>query len=589
VNSTYTGETTAMADDRGVVVDDNDYDESKIVTKFLLVTCLLRQPSIHQVIAVQRSSMLMSDRAASCTETGDLIHFIPLITGSSAEFLIQPMLSFVGDVDIMHHFSNVLAIPAGYPRPTDLPAEFGSHVMVCEIIDSEYPGYVYLMSSYLLAEDIYTGKYNATHTNKVDFYIIRPVLPHSEIHGPAASAPTLEANLTIEYVACVRCMSWPLQAADWPTRHRNHDWPDSATVDHVVNDGCDVVQVAHPLCRQDEWMSKRQWRLSFSRAEIVLLNSWMPVQQIVYHMLRVFAKFECLTNITHSIKTNIISNYHLKTLMMWASEKKSHSWWIDDINVVSTCVRLLHILGDWLEHQNCPHYFINNCNLVYNTEHVEIISQLVSITESWLSTWFVNNYLHKCAQLCPDKLLQLFDDHTSTELQNIVSAVIVWKEWGGLIDCWRVFIEAEYCVPRNLSEYSLTVRSYNFWINQLMKIDGCVHNYFNAVAFLHISKRIAEHSFNDELLDVLATAVGHLVRKRRYCHQLSSELSLSQAVILMRGIANNLCNTVQQIEFELSKAYLYRALRSKDSDSDSIYCLANVYLAVLYYTIGQYQ
>jgi len=30
-------------------------------------------------------------------------------------------------------------------------------------------------------------------------------------------------------------------------------------------------------------------------------------------------------------------------------------------------------------------------------------------------------------------------------------------------------------------------------------------------------------------------------------------------------------------------------LRYKYSDSDSIYCLANVYLAVLYYTTGQYQ
>jgi len=46
---------------------------------------------------------------------------------------------------------------------------------------------------------------------------------------------------------------------------------------------------------------------------------------------------------------------------------------------------------------------------------------------------------------------------------------------------------------------------------------------------------------------------------------------------------------VQLIEIELSKAYLYRALRCKDSDSDSIYCLANVYLAVLYYTTGHYQ
>ena len=46
---------------------------------------------------------------------------------------------------------------------------------------------------------------------------------------------------------------------------------------------------------------------------------------------------------------------------------------------------------------------------------------------------------------------------------------------------------------------------------------------------------------------------------------------------------------MQLIEIELSKAYLYRALRCKDSDSDYIYCLTNVYLAVLYYTTGQYQ
>jgi len=66
-------------------------------------------------------------------------------------------------------------------------------------------------------------------------------------------------------------------------------------------------------------------------------------------------------------------------------------------------------------------------------------------------------------------------------------------------------------------------------------------------------------------------------------------LSLSQAAMLMKVVANNSRSTVQLIEIELSKAYLYRALRCKDSDSDSIYCLANVYLAVLYYITGQYQ
>ena len=98
-----------------------------------------------------------------------------------------------------------------------------------------------------------------------------------EIHGPAQMFRPRGSVLSRDAVRCVRCLSWPPQAADWPTRHRNYDWPDSATVDRVVNNGCDVVGVAHRQCRQHELISKNQHRLSFSRAEIVLLNSWMPV------------------------------------------------------------------------------------------------------------------------------------------------------------------------------------------------------------------------------------------------------------------------------------------------------------------------
>jgi len=90
-------------------------------------------------------------------------------------------------------------------------------------------------------------------------------------------------------------------------------------------------------------------------------------------------------------------------------------------------------------------------------------------------------------------------------------------------------------------------------------------------------------------MDILAAIIAPFVGPRRYSNQRSSSLSLSKAAKLMKVVANNSRSTVQLIELELSKAYLYRALRCKDSDSDSIYCLANVYLAVLYYTTGQYQ
>ena len=587
----------AMVDDR-VIVDDDDDDESKTVTKFLLNTCRLLQPNKHQVEAAALCFLFATDELVPPTKVGE-IHLIPLATGSSAEFYIQPMLSYIGDIDIMYHQGNILATPQGHPPPTGLPAEFHSCVKVYEIIDSEYPGYVYLVLSYLLTEDSDADKYNAIRYDRRNYafhdLLNKDATYHtSEIHGPAVTSTVGETEVSIDAVPCVRCLSWPSQAADWPTRHRNNGWPDSATVNRVVSNGCDIVRVGHCLCRQDERTRKCQCRLSFSRAEIVLLNSWTPAQQIVYHMLRVFVKRERLTDITDSNERRVISNYHFKTLMMWSCELKPQSWWIHDVNLVRICVKLFHVFADWLENRKvCPHYFVNNCNLIDNTENLEIIaSQLVSITESWLSTWFVNNYLRKCAHSCLNIVSRLFDDvSTRMKLQNAVSAVVDFRRDTALIDLWNVCVKAEYYVPLylGLSECSLTIQSCGYWINDLVKIDSCLCDYLIAVVFLHVAKRITKHSFNEDLFDVLATTVGQSVGKRRYCHQLSSQLSLSKAVILMKVVANNSSSTVQQMEFELSKAYLYRALKCKDSDSDSIYCLANVYLAVLYYTSGQYQ
>jgi len=208
----------------------------------------------------------------------------------------------------------------------------------------------------------------------------------------------------VDSVFCMRCLVWPTQAADWPTRRGNYGWPDSATVDGVVSDGCDVVPVAHRLCRQDERISKHQWRLSFSRAEIVLLNSWMPVQQIVYHMLRRLMKTERLTDSADG--TGLLSNYHVKTLMLWACELKPVSWWIDDLNLVRICVELLHTLAVWLTDSHCQHYFINDCNLFNarfeNSIHTQTAAnRLMSITRQLFCEWFIISYMYECAELCP--------------------------------------------------------------------------------------------------------------------------------------------------------------------------------------------
>ena len=581
--------------------------DSEIVSQFLLNTCRLSpQLTERDVQAALRCATLASLNPHDDVEA-DLI---PLRTGSIAEFYIEPMIPHVGDVDVMYYQSNYMAIPRGHPPPTQLPAEFHNYVQVVEIIDSHFPGYVYLKSRYLLTYCPDVDKYNYVdwgcdqelyltiggvikNNGPADRYVSSGIIYDREgylaerirHHGPVSrDHPVM---LSLDAVRCVRCLLWPPQAADWPTRHRSYDWPDSATVDRVVNNGCDVVRVAHRRCRQEKWKGKHQFRLSFSRAEIILLGGWIQEQQVVYHMLRFFFKNERLTD----KDADTFSNYHVKTLMLWACEWKPRGWWTGDVNVVRICVDLLHILADWLKNKSIPHYFIQNYNLSYGTAHSEkIADQLMSITESWLSKWFVNNYLQKCAELCPDRISKLFRDvSTSTRLQNAVLAIADWRRDNALKDLWNMYISVEFDVLRLVTDMSLSVRSCICWINELVKIDSSLRFHFTAVAFLHIANKIAKHSLSDQLLDVLATLVEAFAGKSCYSNQPSSALSLTQAVTLMKVAANNPRSDLYQLKVELSKAYLHRALRCKDFGSDSIYCLANVYLAVLYYTTGQYQ
>ena len=186
--------------------------------------------------------------------------------------------------------------------------------------------------------------------------------------------------------------------------------------------------------------------------------------------------------------------------------------------------------------------------------------------------------------------------------------VVRWRQYqdktteGGFSGCWLhcrlkaslylaagVSIAAQHQITWAVTRPSLsvTVRSCLCWMREMIK---SLSVYFTAVTFLHAAHRIVRGPVTNELLDVLATTCLQSNDARRYLNaRHSSVLSLSLAAKLMKVVANNSRSTVQLIEIEMSKAFLYRALRCKNSDSASIYCLENVYLAVLHYVRGQYQ
>ena len=221
----------------------DECDVSKIVTTFLLNTCRLPQRLTEHDIQAAISCCMTAGKRPQDDEGAELI---PLITGSVAEFYIEPMLPHVSDIDVMYYWNSMLAIPRGHPPPTQLPAEFHNYVKILEIIDSHLSGYVYLPLRYFHIRVTDGEKYNCVENMETNICPLKNFsCVNGHVHGPATFTPLSDPFLSIDAVPCIRCLVWPSQAADWPTRHRNYGWPDSATIHCVVSNGCDVVPAAH--------------------------------------------------------------------------------------------------------------------------------------------------------------------------------------------------------------------------------------------------------------------------------------------------------------------------------------------------------
>jgi len=79
-------------------------DVGLIVSNFLISTCRLRpQPNKYSL----QSGRRCADAARQHPTHDEEADYIPLTTGSVAEFYIEPMLPHVGDIDFMYHENTI--------------------------------------------------------------------------------------------------------------------------------------------------------------------------------------------------------------------------------------------------------------------------------------------------------------------------------------------------------------------------------------------------------------------------------------------------------------------------------------------------
>jgi len=547
------------------------------ISGFLVATC-----------ANAKSIDISLMRALVCDDSSTVL------TGSRSEFYINPILSCIGDRDIMHNDTERLAVCTSDLKNIQLPSKFKDHIEVYEMVDSGKPAYVFLSKIGVLDKLVNEKRYVfSAALRTVEYYSFKEkLIEFCEKHGMATHGPAIQwkstrkssdkldgglIKLTFpregDEILSMYCIEWPKQASDWPTRYREFGWPDAATIDHVVGYGCQIVPVSHRQCSKDEWTSMHLWRISFSRAETILLNSWTPTQQIVYHVLRFVFNREDFGDLKDSTDYKMISKYHIKTLMMWTSETKHSSWW-EQNNIVQLCSLLMGDLVDCCKVGISRGYFIRTnlfeCDEGCPELTTRLVDRLRPFTDSkHLTDWLFEHYVGECVRRCP-KSAEWFDDISAgqpraatTTTVNRRNHVEPLREMQALIMNQHYFVYHDYQCE-DLYSISLLRRLFSKYYIIFLE-------YFTSMCSLSLASRVDTKviTADPDTVDLVSALVLTFDEYTKLTTRLPScSFLLRKAVSLMRLSVKSSGTTEGSLKLFLSHAYLRRALTYEDNGSD---------------------
>lgn len=127
-----------------------------------------------------------------------------------------------------------------------------------------------------------------------------------------------EMAADVDIVPAIHLPLWPSALKEWKTRDRM--WPSKQLIQKIIKEG---VMIVHKAPKNGCELT--DWRLSFSKAEIMLIsNTEFPCRQ---HAHRIFKSF-----INHMMRPapKLVTSYHCKTVLLWACERIPPEHWTWD-------------------------------------------------------------------------------------------------------------------------------------------------------------------------------------------------------------------------------------------------------------------
>jgi len=599
----------------------------EMTSAFIANTCQLTPRS--PLVLFDEMHNLMSCKSSMAKEYA-------VFCGSYAELYIRSLITCIDDVDVLIAQIDQLVYEGNIPvLPSDLSGL--ADTIECYKIEPchNYPGFVRLRVGGEMLYNWNYKKYEFNYTADANTYGVAYLDSIADNYSPAGlrakggSIPNIVIGpaiklssdnytrclLAIDFVKSMWCPRWPKEAQRWLIRRREYGWPSTDTISDVVQNGCHFVYIQNRSCRDSEL--GLQWRFSFSVAEVILLQSWTHTQQIVYHLLRFFAKRE-LIHKNCPKEDEVLCTYHLKTLMLWTCEEKSPEWW-NSTSLIKICSELFKMLAEWLKRRQCPNFFIPEANLFHKTTSSKVLDKIDRRLNEFcnpgiLSNWFVENYiltfsrrhseLNVTMEVLPHYMLLLFEFRKVSQLESL--------------DCYfntafshsHTFSRSTLKDGRNYGLRQSFTTGCKFSSLQL-KADtrlgdlptvqnvSCFRYYIIQLYILHAANALdyGEISWDSSLFVELVqtTSAQPKIIKSTYHNfpktyiEQSSRFQFLRAHTLMENLTGSNSPAELQLLCLMIKQFLTKALKYDVSISNGITPAALAYLAALHVATSEYQ
>src|SRR6218665_2590754 len=434
-------------------------------------------------------------------------------------------------------------------------------------------------------------------------------------HRSEINRPTNNSN-ECDFVRSVWCPHWPQEAHGWLNRPRNNGWLTTDVICEVLQNGCHVVWIQHRSCRNDDL----QWRFSFSLAEVILIESWTQTQQIVYHLLRFFAKRELIQKYRPK-EDEVLCTHHLKTLMLWSCESKKREWW-NSACIITICSELLKQISEWLRRRHCANYCIPETNLFGDQPRPQILEKIVRQLNTFcnseiLCDWFVEHYILPFirSNFRPTEQMQhqmyymvfLFERWKVNYLNSL--ELLLCKTFVYFHRCRSTITKGLNSGMRHTFETACTSRRFELiairdmkWLPTIQNV-SCFTHHDKLLYILHIAYGLGcgEISWDGSLFVEFVNAISKQSKMIRSLYhnfpRISSTKNSRFQFLCAQDLLKNLTGSNNRSEFQLlpliSREFLRKALRCDNTAcaSDGIVPAATCmeYLAALHFASSEYQ